>query len=54
MKFLLAASLLASASAFAPAPSGKASTALKADYSNELGVIAPAGFFGKLRNCFRV
>ena len=54
MKFLIAASLIAAASAFAPAQSGKASTALKADYSNELGAIAPVGFFGKLVSCFGV
>jgi Chlorophyll A-B binding protein len=45
MKLALAASLLASAAAFAPASQGKASTALKG-YENAPGAIAPVGFFG--------
>jgi hypothetical protein len=45
MKLAVFASLLAGAAAFAPAQTGKASTALKMSYENELGVIAPTGFF---------
>lgn len=45
MKFALSALLAGSAAAFAPAKVGKTSTALKSTYENELGVIAPTGFF---------
>ena len=45
MKLTLAASLLASAAAFAPASQGKASTALKG-YESAPGAIPPVGFFG--------
>ena len=47
MKLALVASLVASATAFAPASQGKASTALKS-YENELGVIKPTGYFDPL------
>jgi len=48
MKTAVFASLLAGAAAFAPVSqkSVVSSSALKA-YDNELGVIAPTGFFGK-------
>jgi hypothetical protein len=48
MKLAVFASLLAGAAAFAPAQTGKASTAIKMSYENELGVIAPTGFFDPL------
>jgi hypothetical protein len=48
MKFAIAASLLASATAFAPASQGKAFSSLKMSYENELGAIAPVGFFDPL------
>jgi Chlorophyll A-B binding protein len=48
MKLAVFASLIAGAAAFAPAQTGKASTALKMSYENELGVIAPTGFFDPL------
>jgi Chlorophyll A-B binding protein len=48
MKLAVFASLLASAAAFAPAQTGKASSALKMSYENELGVIEPTGFFDPL------
>ena len=45
MKLILA-SLIASAAAFAPSKVAQSSSALKASpYENELGVIAPTGFF---------
>ena len=47
MKFLLVASLVAAASAFAPQKQAKYSTSLN-DYSNELGVLPPVGFFGTI------
>jgi hypothetical protein len=48
MKLLFASSLIAAAAAFSPsAQKGKVSTALSASpYENELGVVAPTGFFG--------
>jgi hypothetical protein len=48
MKLFVFASLLAAAAAFAPAQTGKASTAIKMSYESELGVIAPTGFFDPL------
>eukprot|EP00523_Entomoneis_sp_CCMP467_P010886 CAMPEP_0168731570 /NCGR_PEP_ID=MMETSP0724-20121128/7329_1 /TAXON_ID=265536 /ORGANISM="Amphiprora sp., Strain CCMP467" /LENGTH=199 /DNA_ID=CAMNT_0008778573 /DNA_START=29 /DNA_END=628 /DNA_ORIENTATION=+ len=46
MKSAIFASLLASAAAFAPSQQGsKASTALNADFSKELGAQMPLGFF---------
>merc|ERR1719436_2343280 len=47
MKLALLATLTASASAFAPASTGKASTALRA-FENELGAQPPLGFFDPL------
>jgi Chlorophyll A-B binding protein len=47
MKLAVVASLVASATAFAPASQGKLSTALKS-YENELGVVKPTGFFDPL------
>ena len=47
MKLAIAALLAGSAAAFT-AQSSKASTALKMSYENELGVIAPTGFFDPL------
>jgi hypothetical protein len=38
---------MASAAAFAPVSSKSSSTALSMSYENELGVVAPTGFFGK-------
>lgn len=50
MKLAIVASLLAGASAFAPSTSKTGSSALRAaDYSNELGVISPTGFFDPCR-----
>eukprot|EP00567_Pseudictyota_dubia_P001747 CAMPEP_0197465984 /NCGR_PEP_ID=MMETSP1175-20131217/64820_1 /TAXON_ID=1003142 /ORGANISM="Triceratium dubium, Strain CCMP147" /LENGTH=201 /DNA_ID=CAMNT_0043002013 /DNA_START=11 /DNA_END=616 /DNA_ORIENTATION=- len=48
MKLALLASLIAGAAAFAPASTGKASTALKADFSNEIGAQVPLGFWDPL------
>jgi hypothetical protein len=48
MKLAVFASLLVGAAAFAPAQTGKASTAIKMSYENELGVIKPTGFFDPL------
>jgi len=50
MKFFLASLLIGSAAAFAPAQTGKASTALNAaaDYESYPGVLAPVGFFDPL------
>lgn len=48
MKFAIAALLAGSAAAFAPAQVSKASTALNSAYEDELGVIAPTGFFDPL------
>ncbi len=46
MKIAIAALLAGSAIAFAPSASNKASSvSLKMSYENELGVIAPAGYF---------
>jgi hypothetical protein len=45
MKTAIFAALVASAGAFAPATKPVVSTALNS-YENELGVIAPTGFFG--------
>ena len=47
MKLAIASLLAGSAAAFT-AQSSKASTALKMSYENELGVIAPTGFFDPL------
>jgi hypothetical protein len=46
-KSAVVASLLAGASAFAPAQQSASSTALSASFENELGVQAPLGLFGK-------
>lgn len=46
MKLALLATLAGSAAAFAPAQVGKTSTALNADFSKELGVQIPTGYFG--------
>lgn len=50
MKFTILASLLASATAFAPATQPKATTALQAEspFANELGAQAPLGFWDPL------
>ena len=45
MKLAITALLAGSAAAFAPSKVSKASTALNSAYENELGVIAPTGFF---------
>mmetsp|Transcript_19343 Transcript_19343/g.23937 ORF Transcript_19343/g.23937 Transcript_19343/m.23937 type:complete len:196 (-) Transcript_19343:259-846(-) len=45
MKLLLAATLAASAAAFAPVTKPVSSSALKSAYEEELGVIAPTGFW---------
>ena len=50
-KSAIIASLVASASAFAPAQTGKTSTALSADLSKELGAMTPLGFFDPLQLC---
>ena len=53
MKFAVLSALFASAAAFAPSQSNSASTALSADFSNEIGAMTPLGFFdpmGFLRN----
>lgn len=47
MKLAIVASLLAGASAFAPAAKQASKTALNS-YENELGVIEPTGFFDPL------
>jgi hypothetical protein len=48
MKLAVFASLLAGAAAFAPAQTGKASTALKMAFEDELGAQPPLGFFDPL------
>jgi len=45
MKSVIFATLLASASAFAPASQSASSTALKADFSKEVGAQVPLGYF---------
>jgi hypothetical protein len=45
MKIVIAASLLASASAFAPVAQKSSSNSLKMGFENELGVQPPLGFF---------
>merc|ERR1719460_2331716 len=47
MKSIIAAALIGSAAAFAPAQTGKAATALNA-FESELGVQDPLGFFDPL------
>ena len=47
MKSAIIASLIASAAAFAPAQTGKATTSLSA-FENELGAQPPLGFFDPL------
>ena len=49
MKFTILAALLSSAAAFAPAKSASGSSALQMGYENEVGVIAPTGFFDPLK-----
>jgi hypothetical protein len=48
MKFTVLAALLSSAAAFAPAKSAARTSAVQMGYENELGVIAPTGFFDPL------
>ena len=48
MKFTLLAALLSTAAAFAPSQNAMRSSALQMGYENELGVIAPTGFFDPL------
>mmetsp|Transcript_96519 Transcript_96519/g.144429 ORF Transcript_96519/g.144429 Transcript_96519/m.144429 type:complete len:201 (-) Transcript_96519:242-844(-) len=48
MKSAILASLVASAAAFAPAQQKSSSTALSADFSKEIGVQAPLGFWDPL------
>ena len=45
MKIAIAASLLASATAFAPVARKSSSTSLSMGFENELGAQAPLGFF---------
>ena len=47
MKLATLAAIAGSAAAFAPAQQGRASTAVQG-FENELGVIAPTGFFDPL------
>ena len=51
MKLALLATLAGSAAAFAPAQVGKTSTALRADFTGEVGAQAPLGFFDPLNVC---
>ena len=48
MKLAIATLLAGSAAAFAPSANKASSSALKMSYENELGVIAPTGFFDPL------
>jgi hypothetical protein len=48
MKYTVLAALLSSAAAFAPAKSAPRTSAVQMGYENELGVIAPTGFFDPL------
>eukprot|EP00581_Thalassiosira_minuscula_P008545 CAMPEP_0183703890 /NCGR_PEP_ID=MMETSP0737-20130205/1447_1 /TAXON_ID=385413 /ORGANISM="Thalassiosira miniscula, Strain CCMP1093" /LENGTH=205 /DNA_ID=CAMNT_0025930691 /DNA_START=57 /DNA_END=674 /DNA_ORIENTATION=- len=48
MKTACLLALVGSAAAFAPAPTAQTSTALNADFKNELGVQAPLGYFDPL------
>eukprot|EP00549_Striatella_unipunctata_P010065 CAMPEP_0118705590 /NCGR_PEP_ID=MMETSP0800-20121206/19951_1 /TAXON_ID=210618 ORGANISM="Striatella unipunctata, Strain CCMP2910" /NCGR_SAMPLE_ID=MMETSP0800 /ASSEMBLY_ACC=CAM_ASM_000638 /LENGTH=75 /DNA_ID=CAMNT_0006607759 /DNA_START=16 /DNA_END=240 /DNA_ORIENTATION=- len=48
MKFLVAASLVASAAAFAPSQVSKASVATNMAFESELGAQPPLGFFDPL------
>ncbi|GAX15189.1 hypothetical protein FisN_12Lu194 [Fistulifera solaris] len=48
MKLAIAAILAGSAAAFAPSANKASSSVLKMSYENELGVIAPTGFFDPL------
>ncbi len=48
MKFTVVAALLSSAAAFAPAKSAARTSAVQMGYENEVGVIAPTGFFDPL------
>ena len=45
MKLTILAALVASAAAFAPAAQKARTTAIAADYSNEIGAMAPLGFW---------
>ncbi|KAL3802884.1 hypothetical protein ACHAWO_010383 [Cyclotella atomus] len=49
MKTAIVASLVASASAFAPAQTGKAATSLASAFENEIGALPPTGFFDPAR-----
>ena len=48
MKLAVTAALVGSAVAFAPAPAGRASTAVAGKFDGELGAQAPLGFFDPL------
>eukprot|EP00566_Odontella_aurita_P023962 CAMPEP_0113552706 /NCGR_PEP_ID=MMETSP0015_2-20120614/15212_1 /TAXON_ID=2838 /ORGANISM="Odontella" /LENGTH=201 /DNA_ID=CAMNT_0000453705 /DNA_START=33 /DNA_END=638 /DNA_ORIENTATION=- /assembly_acc=CAM_ASM_000160 len=48
MKLAIITSLVAGAAAFAPAQTGRATTAVNADFSKELGAQVPLGFFDPL------
>ena len=48
MKIAIAATVIASASAFAPVVQKARSSAVKMSYEGEAGVTAPAGFFDPL------
>ena len=45
MKSMIIASLIASATAFAPSQQGRASTAVNAAFSDEIGAMAPVSIF---------
>lgn len=51
MKTAIVASLIASAAAFAPVSQKSASTALNADFSNEIGAQIPLGYWDPLGIC---
>jgi hypothetical protein len=52
MKLAIVASLIAGAAAFAPSKQSIRSSALNdSPYENEIGVVAPTGFFGKSQSC---
>ena len=54
MKIAIAATLIASASAFAPVAQKASSSALKMGYESEAGVTSPAGFFDPLVCVFNI
>ena len=51
MKSVIALSLIAGAAAFAPASKQASSVALAGSFENEIGVIAPTGFFDPIGFC---